>query len=138
MSEGFADECLRGLRNEDHRGKNDRSVVTANAFIPPPADVQKNSRFSSINHYDNEEALNILKADEQNSRFGIAKFSVSDFDSLRKLSKLADKWFLNRDPINKKDLKNPFHGNIIYLTDLSQERIKSLAGALASVSSIIE
>ncbi|WP_147456087.1 hypothetical protein [Leptospira stimsonii] len=133
----LASEFLRGLRDATHVG-NDKTSVTAPAFYPANADLTKDDcRRSSINFYENDDALILLQNDKKNSEFGIAKLLTSKFKKLQEVYEIEESWCLEKDPLMNRTPPNPYHGNIVYKSNLSYDKMKTLAGALAAAAKLI-
>ena len=137
MPTNLPSEYLRGLRNPQHRGSEDPTIVLAPAYYPvrsSPDHRRDGGRETSINLRDDDGAVAQLTQRQSASVCGIAVLPTEAVETLRNGEFAMNAVFVERFPIKN----NPYHGNIVFLPKIAWERVKLLAAVLATKSRILE
>jgi hypothetical protein len=127
----YPDNCLRGIWNEQHVGKD--GLVDTSVFYFTDACVRPTGDFEqSVNWEDDDKAIPFTlsqKKEDGTPQFkgGVAVIARSELDRLSKLPTLDQALSYDRQPLPE----NSYHGNLVLAAGVSKQRRKYLAAAIA-------
>jgi len=117
---------LRGLRSSKWADGND---VLAEAFVPEPASStgrQDGDGEASINWEDDTDAVAFTLADP-NGKYGAARLPTEVIATASRIVIAQDHLKGER----KRTPRNPYHGNLVFVTGMSRRVQKAIANCLA-------
>lgn len=124
---GCPDNCIRGIRQAADWlvGK----YVTSLAFIPnknTKGDRRDQGYETSINWEDDDQVVNFTLS-QQHGKFGAVRLPRKGIENIN--TKVLFRGHLKYE--RKKEARNPYHGNIVFLNSLPNSVLRAIAGALA-------